>query len=199
MAVASRLGFRFVDTGAMYRAMTWLALERGVDVDDADALAALARGTHMRVVSGPAGTGVFVDGTDATPHLRDPDVEASVSQVSRVPAVRAALVEIQRELAREGRLIMAGRDIGSVVLPNADLKVYLDASPGVRAERRARQLAESGETEEVAQLTAEIERRDQIDSTREASPLTVPPDAVIINTDELTLDQVVAQILELAA
>jgi cytidylate kinase len=202
-AVAAELGYRFFDTGAMYRAMTWLALRRGVDVHDADALVALADSAHVEVreASNNAleSTVVMLDGEDATPHLRDADVEAHVSLVSRVPGVRTAMVRIQRGLAASGDVVMAGRDIGTVVLPKADLKIYLDASREVRAERRARQMRENGQQPDFAALVADLERRDGIDSTRETSPLTAAADAVIINTDNLTIEEVVQRILHLAA
>ena len=199
--VAQRLGYRFVDTGAMYRAMTWLALRRSVDVHDAFMLTSLAARAHVEVRITPdhsQGTVVLVDGEDATPYLRDDDVEANVSYVSRVPAVRAALVRIQRELADQGRIVMAGRDIGTVVLPDAALKVYLDASVTVRAERRAQQLRDAGLPVDIDALQAELARRDGIDSSRDASPLTAAADAVIIHTDGMGIDEVVARIVELA-
>ena len=198
-ALASRLGFRFFDTGAMYRAVTWLALQNGVDVNDESALAELADSATLDVAESPIGTRVLVNGADATPYLRRTDVEASVSLVSRVPAVRAALVRIQRALALQGGVVMAGRDIGSVVLPDADLKIYLDASRDVRAHRRAEQLRETGEQPEMDVLIADLARRDGIDSTRETSPLTAAPGAVIIQTDDLSIEEVVARVLDLAA
>jgi cytidylate kinase len=201
--VAEILGYRFVDTGAMYRAMTWLALHRGVDVHDGHALAELAGGTALEVRDAPPNaaepTIVRIDGHDATPHLRDADVDANVSFVSRVPAVRAALVRIQREIAATGSIVMAGRDIGTVVLPDAALKIYLDASAGVRATRRADQLRQSGASADESALRDELERRDGIDSTREVSPLTAAADAVIIHTDGMGIDEVVARIVELAS
>jgi cytidylate kinase len=141
---------------------------------------------------------VLVDGEDATPHLRDADVEANVSLVSRVPGVRRALVLIQRELAAAGGVVMAGRDIGTVVLPDADCKIYLDASREVRAARRQRQIADAGGEADYNALLADLERRDGIDSSRETSPLTAAPGAVIINTDSLSIDEVVDRIVELA-
>lgn len=187
----------------MYRATTWLALRRGVDVHNAAALTSLADAVSIDVRS-PDGTGneptiVLLDGEDATPHLRDAAVEANVSHVSRVPGVRTALVRIQRELASRGRVVMAGRDIGSVVLPNAGVKVYLDASREVRAERRARQMRAQGLAPDPRELVEDLAKRDGIDSTRETSPLTAAPDAVIINTDELSVEEVVQRILHLAA
>jgi CMP/dCMP kinase len=200
--VASRLRYRFLDTGAMYRAVTWAALERGIDPHEADALVAMVQDLRIDVHGGGSaapGTGVTIDDADATPHLRDAAVEEHVSLVSRVAGVRAALVRIQRELAAGGGIVMAGRDIGSVVLPHADLKVYLDASPEVRARRRAGQLRAAGQEADVAALVAEIARRDGLDSSRAVSPLTAAAGAVIINTDDVTVEQVVARILELAA
>ena len=187
----------------MYRAVTWLALRRGIDPNDSDALARLASSASITVRETPddaaAPTAVLLDGEDATPFLRDAAVEGSVSLVSRVPGVRGALVRIQRDLASGGGVVMAGRDIGSVVLPDAGLKVYLDASREVRARRRAAQMRESGLEPYFDALVADLARRDGIDSNRETSPLTAAPGAVIINTDELTITEVVARILNLAA
>jgi cytidylate kinase len=198
--VAERLGYRFLDTGAMYRAITWLALRRGVAVSDEAQLASLAGAASVEVETSPGGeTRVIVDGLDATPHVRDAAVEANVSLVSRVPGVRSALVRLQRELAREGNIVMAGRDIGSVVLPDADVKVYLDASREVRAYRRAEQVRRSGGQPDVDEIRADLERRDGIDSTRTASPLTAAPDAVIISTDDKSIEEVVERVLSLAA
>jgi cytidylate kinase len=202
VSLARSLGYRFFDTGAMYRAVTWLALRRGVDVHDAVALAALADGADVAVRDTPGDaiepTGVIVDGEDATPHLREADVEANVSLVSRVPGVREALVRIQRDLAAAGNVVMAGRDIGSVVLPDARLKVYLDASVGVRARRRAAQMREAGIEPNLEALMVDLSRRDGIDSSRRTSPLTAAPDAVIINTDALSIQEVVRRIEALA-
>jgi cytidylate kinase len=202
-AVARALGYRFFDTGAMYRAVTWLALRRGVDPSGERALVTLIEGCEISVHEakdeGSERTRVIVDGDDATPYLRDDDVEMNVSLVSKVPRVRATLVAIQRRLAAPGRVVMAGRDIGTVVLPDADLKVFLEASARVRAARRVAQLRAAGVLADIDELSAELERRDRIDSTRDASPLTPASDAVIINTDDMTIDQVVAKIVELAA
>lgn len=194
--VARELGYRFFDTGAMYRAVTWHALRRGVDVNDADALARMVQDLRIDVEFSEGGTRVLVDGEDATPHLRDPDVERNVSIVSRVPAVRESLVRIQRRLASEDNVVMAGRDIGTVVLPQARLKIYLDASAEVRARRRAEQ--ERGHATDIDDLRRSIERRDEIDSRRETSPLTAARDAVIINTDEMSVEEVVRRIVNLA-
>jgi cytidylate kinase len=186
----------------MYRAVTWLALSRGIDPNDAPSLARLAQNASITVRESRdvaiEPTAVVLDGEDATPHLRDDAVERNVSLVSRVVEVRRALVVVQRRLASAGRIVMAGRDIGSVVLPDADLKVYLDASREVRARRRAAQLREAGLEPDFDALLTELERRDGLDSSRETSPLTAAPGAVIIHTDELTLAEVVQRILHLA-
>lgn len=200
--MAARLHYRFLDTGAMYRAVTWAALRHGVDVHDDAALVRLTGGLRIDVRLGEGDaiepTGVIVDGVDVTSHLREQEVEDNVSLVSRVEGVRTALVRIQRALAAAGRVVMAGRDVGSVVLPDADLKVYLDASREVRARRREEQLRAAGERPDFAALLADLARRDGIDSSRPVSPLTAAPGAVIIETDDLTLEEVVARILERA-
>lgn len=187
----------------MYRAVTWLALRRGIEPEDAPALARLAERAEISVRDAHDNaiepTAVLLDGEDATPHLRDADVEANVSLVSRVPAVRAALVRVQRALAGEGRVVMAGRDIGSVVLPDADLKIYLDASREVRARRRALQMREAGLEPDFDALMDDLARRDGIDSSRATSPLTAAAGAVMIDTDGLTVQEVVTRILSLAA
>ncbi|MEX0787059.1 MAG: (d)CMP kinase [Dehalococcoidia bacterium] len=198
--IARRLGYRFVDTGMMYRALTWLALQRGIDLHDEQALAKLAGDVTMTVELGPpaapeAGR-VHVDGMDATGHLRTTEVGEAVSLVSRVPAVRAAMVRIQRELAREGGVVMAGRDIGTVVLPDAGLKVYLDASAAERARRRHEELQAIGREETLADVQGELALRDEIDSGRSASPLRPADDALVIETGRLSLDAVVDRIME---
>jgi cytidylate kinase len=199
--VAKRLGYRFLDTGAMYRALTWFVLENGVDPDDAERLGEIASRVTMTVSANPQGSdqhhSVLVDGQDSTPFLVRPDVEAAVSQVSRVPAVRRAMVGIQQRIAREGGVVMAGRDIGTTVLPNADLKVYLDASPGERARRRYRQAMARGEKTSLNSVLEDLTRRDAIDSSRETSPLRHAEDAITVNTDGLSLEQAVEQVLAL--
>lgn len=201
--VARRLGYRFIDTGLMYRALTWLALERKIDLQDEAALARLAASASITIESTPADAPeagrVLVDGTDVTDRLRSPEVGKAVSLVSRVPAVREAMVAIQRELARRGRVLMAGRDICTVVLPDAALKIYLDASPGERARRRHKELRGTAGERSLAQVQDELARRDAIDSGRAVSPLRTAGDAVVIDTEGLSLDQVVERILKLVS
>ena len=190
--VARELGYRFIDTGLMYRAVTWLAIERKVDPADETALARLAEGMRITI----DGERVVVDGADVTDGLRSTGVGEAVSLVSRVPGVRDAMVARQREMAREGGAVMAGRDIGTVVLPDAPLKVYLDASPEERVRRRHAELVALGRRETVDQVREELALRDAIDSGREVSPLRPAEDAIIIHTDHLSVDEVVEQILE---
>ncbi len=199
--MAAKLGYPFLDTGAMYRAITWTALHRGIDLSDEEALSELAAMARMDV--GPAAAGslepcaITVDGKDVTPKLRQPEVEAAVSLVSRVPGVRVALVRAQQELAGRRPVLMAGRDIGTVVLPNADLKVYLDASLEERARRRYHELSALGQEVTPAVVLQDLRRRDRIDSQRSVSPLRAAKDAIVIDTDGLTFDDVVERVLAL--
>jgi cytidylate kinase len=199
--VARALGYRFVDTGVMYRAMAVAALDRNVDLEDEAALEKLARSVSIMLEPGPPdapeASRVLVDGADVTDRLRTAEVGATVSLVSRVAAVREALVALQRELAREGRVVMAGRDIGTVVLPDAPLKVYLDASPEERARRRYDELSASGRKVTLQDVREELASRDAIDSGRDVSPLRPAHDAVVIETGGLSLEEVVARILSL--
>ena len=200
--MASRLGYRFLDTGAMYRALTWLALERGLDPLDEAAMGRLARETQMSLGTASTESGehssVRVDGRDATPFLRTPSVEANVSFVSRAPEVREAMVALQRRFAGGRPLVMAGRDIGTVVLPDADLKVYLDAPRRERGRRRKEQLALRGERVSLDRVVEDLAQRDAIDSGREASPLRPAADAVVINTEGLSLEETVERVLAVA-
>ncbi len=196
--LAHRLGYRFLDTGAMYRAVTWAALEAGVSPNNSQDLIKLARERLPEVALPQDGQAlILVDGRDVTPRLRDQPVEQNVSLVAQVPGVREILVEIQRRVAQEGRMVMVGRDIGTVVLPNARLKVFLTASVAERARRRHAELQASGENMPFAQVMKELANRDRLDSERKVAPLKPAPDAQIIATDNLTVDMVVERILEL--
>ena len=177
-AVARKLGVGYLDTGAMYRSVTYIALERGVDVNDGEALAALARDLDIEV-----GDRVTVDGDDVSEAIRAPAVNGAVSTVAAHPAVRAELVKRQRTWAVEHRGgVIEGRDIGTVVFPDARLKVFLTAGEGERARRR--------------RDAADVEQRDRLDSTRPISPLKAADDAIVVDTTELTVDEVVTRILE---
>lgn len=184
----------------MYRAITWTALHRGIDLSDEESLRDLAASVRMDI--GPPAPGsieactISVDGEDVTAWLRQPEVESAVSLVSRVRGVREALVRAQRELAGRRPVVMAGRDIGTVVLPDADLKVYLDASVEERAHRRYRELSALGQDVTLERVLMDLSRRDRIDSQRAVSPLQIAKDAIVIDTDGLTLAEVVRRVLE---
>lgn len=194
--VAERLGYLYIDSGAMYRALTLKALRLGIDPGDGPALGALAAQTEIALVQGPHGDRILLDGVDVTGAIRDPEVTRHVSAVAAVPAVRARLVELQRAVARGGGVVMDGRDIGSHVLPRADRKFFLTASLQERARRRQEELAAAGHRVPLAELEADIARRDHLDSTRPVSPLVQVPDAVVIDTTGLAVEEVVNRILE---
>lgn len=200
-AVADRLGYLYFDTGAMYRAVTWLALEQRVPVADEARVTALAEAADIDVLPAVLDDGrqytVLVDGQDVTWAIREPAVANSVSQVSAYPGVRAAMVAQQRRLASRGRMVMVGRDIGTVVLPDAPLKVYLDASAEERARRRWLEEQARGGLRPFEAVLSEVRRRDEIDSTRAVAPLRPASDAVVVDSTALTIEQVVEQVLVL--
>lgn len=192
-AVADRLGLDYLDTGAMYRAVTFAALRRGLDPADQDDIGALAESLDMSVTATPTGTTVSVDGVDATIEIRGREVTSAVSAVAANSRVRAELVRRQRRwVAERCGGVVEGRDIGSVVFPDASLKLFVTASPRVRAERRVAQIG--GDVDEVE---ASIIERDRKDSTRDDSPLTEASDSVLVDTSRLTIDEVVEQVLGL--
>jgi cytidylate kinase len=190
--LATRLGARYLDTGAMYRAATVAALRKGVDLGDAVAITTVVEAARIEISTDPEYAAITLDGEPVDAEIRSAGTTAAVSAVSAVPAVRALLVDAQRELIADGGIVVEGRDIGSVVWPTARPKVYLTASPEARARRRA------GETGgDVAAVAADIARRDGLDSSRAASPLTQAPGAVELDTTELSIDQVVDRLVEL--
>lgn len=201
--VAQRLGLRYLDTGAMYRAMTWAMLDRGVHVDDPVAVADAARGVVITSGTDPLAPTIHVGATDVAGPIRGDAVTSAVSAVSAVPAVRERLVTIQREEVSAARaagegIVVEGRDITTVVLPDADLKVFVTADPAVRAVRRAAQDADLGmEVVDVQQTESALRERDAKDSSREASPLAQAADAVVLDTTDLTLDEVIDRVCSL--
>ena len=197
--VASRLDARFLDTGLMYRAVAVAALDRGVDYLDEKALAVMITEIDMTFALQSADLRVKVDGEEVTQRLRHPDVEEAVSPVAKSPTVRHAMVAKQRSIAAEGPIVVAGRDIGTVVLPDAKVKVYLDAAPEVRAQRRRMELENSQEAAEHERVLQLISGRDSIDSQREMSPLTPASDAVRIDSDRMTVEEVVDVVMGLVA
>lgn len=197
--LALRLAYRFIDTGVMYRAVTWAALRDGTSPEDEAAVTALAHRMQMEVaysdtLSGPR---ILVDGREVTSELRSREVDGRVSLVSSYSGVRQALVARQRALAREGGIVMVGRDIGTVVLPDADLKVFLTASREERAMRRYREMKERGQSPSLEQVMENLLARDDMDSTRADSPLRPGEGAYMLNTNDMDLDQVVDNILQL--
>ena len=197
-ALAKRLNYLYLDTGAMYRAVAYLALRNGVSVDQEEALVGLLRGHHLDVVTDEStalGYAVCIDGKDVTQRLFDPDVTASVSVVASQPRIRSALVERQREIAQEGPVVMAGRDIGTVVLPHARHKFFLTASLDERARRRQSELAERGVDVSLGDVRSQIEERDRLDETRATSPLRRADDAVLIDSTGISADAVVERML----
>jgi len=199
--LANRLGYLFFDTGVMYRAVTWAALQQLGSPSDEDAVSVLAKQVVIDVMPPSQKDGrmcdVVLDGVDITWQTRRADVEAHVSQVSAYAGVRQAMTEQQRRIGRRGKVIMVGRDIGTVVLPNAELKIYLDASVEERARRRYEELLKRGEPASFEAILAGLRRRDEIDSTRTVAPLRPAEDAVIIGTDGLSIEQVVARVMAL--
>jgi cytidylate kinase len=191
-AVAGRLGLRHVDTGAMYRALAWRAQQLGVDLDDESAVLAVAKAASFDV----HGSRVTIDGQDASAAIRTPEIDRAVTRVARLPQVRAELVSRQRAIAAEGGVVMEGRDIGTVVFPDAAVKIFLDASPEERARRRAHDPAHSSsQTQALADIAQAMQRRDDADRTRTASPLIVAPDAVVIDTTSMPIAEVVDRVL----
>jgi len=199
--LARELGYLYFDTGVMYRAVAVAALARGVPVDDADAVTALAESVRIEVTAPTVDDGrdvtVMVDGQDITLELRRPDVEKAVSPVSAYPGVREAMLIQQRRIGEAGRIVMVGRDIGTVVLPNAEVKVFLTATPQERARRRQAQLADKGIHQDMAEILADIKERDHRDSTRAVAPLKVAPGAIELISDGMEKAQVVARLCEI--
>ena len=197
--MASRLGFIHIDTGAMYRALTWLALEKGIPAGDHEALGRLARRADIRFSRNESGKQLtWCQDTDVTEAIRTPLISNQVSKIAAVPEVREALVERQRSMACCQDVVMDGRDIGTVVLPDAECKIFLTASVEERARRRLRELERAGEPVSLEKLAREISERDERDSRREASPLRRAKDAVLLDTTDLSFQQVVDRIVELA-
>lgn len=201
MRLANHLGYGFLDTGAMYRAVTLAALERGVPVDDRGKVEALADALDLEIVAPHVDDGrqytVLADGTDVTWEIRAGKVDAHVSQVSAYPGVRRALSERQREIGSRGRIVMVGRDIGTVVLPDADLKIYLKATPQERARRRVAQLDQRGGQASYEVILAEMLRRDAFDSEREVAPLKPADDAAVLDTDGMSEGETVEACISL--
>ena len=199
--LADHLNYLFVDTGVMYRAVTLAALKQGIDVEDEIEVSRLAEVIDITLQTPSEDVGrdcdVLVGGEDVTWDIRNPEVDAFVSIVSAYPAVRRTLSEKQRQIGLQGNVVMMGRDIGTIVLPDADLKIYLDASLEERANRRYQERRSRGETVEYELILLALRERDQIDSTREVAPLKPAVDAVVIDTDGYSIEEVFMKILDL--
>ena len=191
--VADRLGYRHVDTGAKYRAVAWAAVERGIALDDEAAVAAIADRARIDVDA----TRVAIDGVDVTADIRTPVVDRAASLVARLAAVRAILVAQQRAMAGDGNLVMEGRDIGTVVFPEAPVKIYLDADPAERARRRAHDPAHQSGSFSVAAVATALADRDAADRSRATSPLAMAADAVLLDTTRMSIADAVARVLAL--
>jgi cytidylate kinase len=190
-AIATELGYRHVDSGAMYRAVGWKALRDAVPLDDEAAVAELAAGSPIAF----SNTSVTIDGLDITREIRTPAIDRAAAAVARLPRVRAILVERQRQLGTDGAIVMEGRDIGTVVFPDADVKVYLDAAPEERARRRANDPAHTGVPSAVSEVATLLTQRDEADRTRAASPLYAAADAVVVDTTGKSVQDVVREVM----
>jgi cytidylate kinase len=193
--LAKRLGYLYIDTGAMYRAVTWKALSAGVSLKDADGLTGLAERSRITLEGEPERLRVLIDGHEVTTEIRSPEISEATSVISTIPGVRQALVAEQQRLGRAGGVVLEGRDIGTAVFPNADVKFYLDAGVEVRARRRFEELAAKGSRVTFEEILRQTIERDQRDEEREASPLRQAEDAVYLDSSDLTVEQVVAMML----
>jgi cytidylate kinase len=196
-AAAALLGYRFLDTGVLYRAITLLSVLREIEPQDGPGLVAVVPELELVADEGGRMRRITVDGDDVTEQLHVPAVDRRVSAVSAQPDVRAALLDTQREIAGGGGIILAGRDIGTVVLPDADLKIYLDVSVEERARRRAEERGLAPESHEAAGILADLQRRDHLDSSRAVAPLRIPDDAVIVRSDGRDFEDTVAEVADI--
>lgn len=203
-AVARRLGYTNLESGAMYRALGLKAIDHSVGLEDEPALYALCEQSDIDLIPTPEGNRVMLDGRDITGLIRTPEISDAASRVSVHPSVRCWMVNRQREMGANGGVVMEGRDIGTAVFPRAEIKIFLDANPAVRAERRLLQNvrtsnAGNGSQKSAAEVAEELRKRDQRDRTRAASPLEPAPDAVIVDTSNLTIEQVVDRVLRVVS
>jgi len=194
--LAQKLNYLYLDTGAMYRAITLKALRQKIDEHDDSSLTELAENTDITLINRDGVLHVLLDGEDVTDKIRTPEIDRAISYVSMVPAVRRRMVELQRQLGKQGGVVAEGRDIGTVVFPQADLKIFLVASVEERGKRRWKELQARGVEVPLEQVIEEIQRRDKLDSSRKLSPLKKAPDAIEVDTTKLTIPQQVEVILQ---
>lgn len=195
--VAQRLKYTYIDTGAMYRAVAWKVIAQGIDPSDSNSVVRTAEQMKLKLCYSDGNTSVFVNGTEITKEIRTPEVTGLVSVVAQLPGVRGAMTAIQQEMGREGGVVMDGRDIGTHVLPNADIKIFLTASIEERAKRRWLELKDKGYDIELEQLKEDIRQRDQMDCCRETAPLIQAADAVLMDTTQLSIEGAVQAILSI--
>ncbi|MCI1821692.1 MAG: (d)CMP kinase [Megasphaera sp.] len=196
--VANRLNYLYIDTGAMYRAFTWAVMHRHIDIADEKAVQDLAETIEIRLEAETALCRVYVDGREVTNDIRMPEVSAHVSSVAALAVVREKLVQLQKEMSMAGGVILDGRDIGTVVLPKADLKIFLTASADARAKRRWLELKNRGTAESLQQIADNIQARDKMDSNRAVSPLRQAEDAVLVDNSEISLQETADMIVKMA-
>ncbi len=194
--VAQRLGYLYIDTGAMYRAMALKALQNGITLSDSEAVAKLVESTTIEQKSGPEGIQTFLDGRDVSHDIRTPEVSLAASDISAISTVRKRLVKLQQEMGRQGGVVMEGRDITTVVFPDADIKVFMKAGISQRAQRRMEELKAKGAECSLEDIEKQIAERDAQDSQRADSPLTCTSDSLVIDTSALSIEQQVEQVLE---
>ncbi|WP_252503454.1 (d)CMP kinase [Sporosarcina sp. Marseille-Q4943] len=196
--IAQKLGYTYIDTGAMYRALTHKAIQSSINMDSDHGLAELLEETEILLIPENGGQAVWIDGVDCSDEIRSREVTAAVSKVAAHSTVREMMVDKQRKLANDSGVVMDGRDIGTEVLPNADLKIFMTASVNERAERRFQENEKRGIHSSLSQLKEEIEKRDRADSEREVSPLKQAEDAILLDTTSMSIDEVVDKVIELA-
>lgn len=192
-AIADTLGYRHVDSGAMYRAVGWKSLRHGIPLENEEAVADAAERSDIDVV----GARTIIDGEDVTRAIRTPEIDRAAASVARLPKVRNILVSRQRDMGVGGGIVMEGRDIGTVVFPHADVKIYLDASADERARRRANDPAHTGGPSQIADVATLLSERDRLDQTRAASPLYAAPDALFVDTTGKAVEDVVQEVMEI--
>lgn len=190
--LANRLGYLHVDTGGLYRALAWKAAERRISPEDTAAVESLCRTTDIQVVPSGGEIRIWVDQTDVSDRIRTPEISTLTSRLSALESVRESLLGLQRSIGKPGGIVMEGRDIGTAVFPDADIKFYLEALPAERARRRFLELSQRGMNPDFSRIAREVEERDHRDRTRTASPLVRPPDAFVIDCTHLSAEEVVA-------
>ena len=200
--IARELGFLYIDTGAIYRAITWKVLKNNIDINDEDTISELVSNTSITIEKTDTKNlndyyHIFVDGEDVSEEIRDPRIDQNVSQIARLPKIRKQLIYLQRKLAEKGNIVMEGRDIGSVILPQADIKLYFTASEEERIKRRYTELKDKGYSVDYEEVKKQIVQRDEIDSKRKYAPLIKAEDAIVIDSTEKSIEEVREEILEI--